>query len=259
MGFLLILTILLAPTSLYINKQLIPNDMYDPPPPTPTIHCDYCDEVFYSQSELDEHIALLHTFQCGYCDEIFFIQEELDAHIAVEHNFRCEFCSDEFYTFDELANHILSNHTYTCSICSVELHSIEAREAHIITEHGRFAYEADVVTDYLTNLQWRVGPDCGTDWNEANGWVDGLEGNWRMPTRAELHELYLAGVRDGDWGYFQNIDAWVWSGEPRGTSSAWYFDFNLGQSDWLYRDGGAEGWGFRNFDDDLRAFAIRAL
>jgi len=36
MSFLLILTILLAPASLHTGKQLIPNDMYDDPPPAPS-------------------------------------------------------------------------------------------------------------------------------------------------------------------------------------------------------------------------------
>ncbi|MCK5035517.1 MAG: formylglycine-generating enzyme family protein [Candidatus Sabulitectum sp.] len=36
MNFLLILTIFLAPASLYTGKQLIPSDMYDDPPPAPS-------------------------------------------------------------------------------------------------------------------------------------------------------------------------------------------------------------------------------
>jgi hypothetical protein len=46
-------------------------------------------------------------------------------------------------------------------------------------------------------LQWYVGPDKDTNWDEANAWVNSLSvggGGWRMPTRAELNGLYHKGM-----------------------------------------------------------------
>ena len=112
----------------------------------------------------------------------------------------------------------------------------------------RFSQSGSVITDNETNLQWRVGPDSDTDWYEAEDWVDNLGGDWRMPTLSELRELYDAGIKYADWGYFENSGLCVWSGEVRDSSSAWYFNFNGGYERWCNRDP------YR-----LRAFAVRSL
>jgi len=95
--------------------------------------------------------------------------------------------------------------------------------------------------DIDTGLEWFAGPDIDTSWYEAKSWVENFNidagGGWRMPTRAELKSLFkkeagslnmtLQLVTDG-W--------WVWSGEIKGSSSAWYFCFDAGNEQWNLRD-----------------------
>ena len=113
----------------------------------------------------------------------------------------------------------------------------------------RFSQSGSVITDNETNLQWCVSPDSDMDWYEAEDWVDNLGGDWRMPTLSELRELYDAGIKYADWGYFENSGLCVWSGEVRDSSSAWRFDFYYGYERWDYRD----------FSYNIRAFAVRSL
>lgn len=100
----------------------------------------------------------------------------------------------------------------------------------------------------FNGLQWLVGPDQGTNWDEAKAWVDGLGGNWRMPTRAELQGLWDAGISYDNWGPFENTGRLVWSGELRDSSSAWYFGFGHGGERWDGRSGAYS---------TTRAFAVR--
>ena len=116
-----------------------------------------------------------------------------------------------------------------------------------ILTRPRFNESGGTITDRSTNLQWRVGPDSSTDWYEADSWVMGLGGDWRLPTRAELQELYNAGIRYRDWGPFENSGSFVWSGEVRDSSSAWGVNFGSGYEAWLTRD----------HDYSKRAFAVR--
>ena len=42
-----------------------------------------------------------------------------------------------------------------------------------------------IVTDTKTGLEWKVGPDKDTNWDQARAWVRNLKldgGSWRMPT-----------------------------------------------------------------------------
>ncbi len=121
-----------------------------------------------------------------------------------------------------------------------------------------FTKEGEVITDNSTGLQWRVGPDENTIWNAANNWVNGLGGNWRMPTRAELRGLWDAGISSDNWGPFENSGWWVWSGEVRDSSSAWDFVFGSGTEYWDGR--GHEHWMYRSISyNGGRAFAVRSL
>lgn len=98
-------------------------------------------------------------------------------------------------------------------------------------------------------LYWQVGPDEQMTWFEAKAWVDGLGGNWRMPSRAELRGLWDAGIRSDNWGPFENSGYGVWSGEAKDSSSAWVFDFYGGGEYWSYRS---------NSDYGGRIFAVRS-
>ncbi|MBF0520712.1 MAG: DUF1566 domain-containing protein, partial [Nitrospirae bacterium] len=99
-----------------------------------------------------------------------------------------------------------------------------------------------IITDTATRLQWYVGTDMDTNWDEANLWVKSLSvgggGGWRMPARAQLKGLYDAGME---------FDHWVWSGEVYSPSEAWAFLFSNGYD--VYND--------RSDSSGGRAFAVR--
>lgn len=98
-------------------------------------------------------------------------------------------------------------------------------------------------------LQWRVGPDRDMTFDEACDWVislsDGSE--WRMPTRAELEALFLSGINTSNWGPFQTSGDNVWSGEVRGSTTAWYFYFS---------PIGYESFQDRELSEGFRTFAV---
>jgi len=114
--------------------------------------------------------------------------------------------------------------------------------------YGQFEKVGPIIRDTVTGLEWQVGPDEETTWNEAKAWVDGLGGDWRMPTRTELQDLWDSGISYGNWGPFENSGYCVWSGEVRDSSSAWYFFFATGTEYWLPRSASAKVG---------RAFAVR--
>ena len=117
-------------------------------------------------------------------------------------------------------------------------------------------YQRRVITDTKTGLQWCVGPDRDTNWNEAKSWAENLTvagGGWRLPTLDELEGIYeknkgfeYAHIDKVFWD--KNTYIWVWSGKSEGSSSAWFFGF--------YR--GNRGWYPRSFSYYRRAFAVRS-
>jgi len=94
-------------------------------------------------------------------------------------------------------------------------------------------YATGVVYDKNTGLEWYVGPDKNTNWNEAKRWVENLTvagGGWRMPTRKELRTLYKKGAGERNMTpLLKTTGWWVWSGETKGSSPAWVFAFNYGR------------------------------
>jgi hypothetical protein len=115
------------------------------------------------------------------------------------------------------------------------------------------AYACGVVYDTKTGLEWVVGPDKDTNWDEAKPWVDSLTvagGGWRMPTIVELKTLF-----EKDRGsrnmtpLLKTTGTWIWSGETKDSSLAWRFFFTDG-----YRHCGS-----RDFSYLGRAFAVRPL
>ena len=102
--------------------------------------------------------------------------------------------------------------------------------------------ENDVVVDTRNGLQWYAGPDRNTNWHEAEKWVVNLTvagGGWRMPTRDELPTLFEKerGSRNMT-PLLKTTGRWVWSGEKKGSSAAWIYDFNDGGVGWDFLDGG---------------------
>lgn len=114
------------------------------------------------------------------------------------------------------------------------------------------AYASGVVYDRNTGLEWYAGPDKKATWDEAKSWVENLNaagGGWRMPTRKELKSLYKKGAGTRNMtSLLKTTGWWVWSGETKDSSSAWYFNFYSGSDD----------WGYRSYANGLRGFAVRS-
>ena len=123
----------------------------------------------------------------------------------------------------------------------------------VIDQDSHFiAYINGIVKDTKTGLEWFVGPDRNTTWDEAKSWAESLSidgGGWRLPTLKELGTLYKEGaetlnmtplLKDSSW--------WIWSVETKDPSSAWLFSFNLGK-DYLFE---------RSSSFNFRAFAVRS-
>ncbi|MBW1754066.1 MAG: DUF1566 domain-containing protein [Deltaproteobacteria bacterium] len=108
----------------------------------------------------------------------------------------------------------------------------------VIDKGRRFiAHNNGVVYDKETGLEWYVGPDRDTTWYKAESWVKNLTvdgGGWRMPTKKELKSLYNKGAGQRNMTpLLKTTGWWVWSGEIKGSSSAWGFYFSYG-SEYLY-------------------------
>jgi hypothetical protein len=108
----------------------------------------------------------------------------------------------------------------------------------VIDKGRRFiAHNNGVVYDKETGLEWYVGPDRDTTWYKAESWVKNLivdGGGWRMPTKKELKSLYNKGAGQRNMTpLLKTTGWWVWSGEIKGSSSAWGFYFSHG-SEYLY-------------------------
>jgi len=100
----------------------------------------------------------------------------------------------------------------------------------------RFTRAKDnVITDSATGLEWYVGPDRDTTWNQAKGWTEGLSaagGGWRMPSIHELKALFQKGASQINLDpIFQFSDQSVWSGPVKDPfwRGALGFSFSAGQ------------------------------
>ncbi len=116
-----------------------------------------------------------------------------------------------------------------------------AKRGREVGQDGSFiAYSTGVVFDKNTGLEWFAGPNRKTKWNEAKAWVERLNvagGGWRMPTRDELKTLYQKGAGTDNMTPLLKTTGWfVWSGETKGSSSAWALTFNNGNEGWYGRD-----------------------
>jgi hypothetical protein len=109
-----------------------------------------------------------------------------------------------------------------------------------LLKNGTFIlFDTRVVLDTKTAREWIAGPDKATDWYEAKSWVANLTvagGGWRMPTRRELKTLYNKGVGKRNMTpLLKTTGWWVWSGETKGSLSAWGFSFSSGFEYWYPR------------------------
>lgn len=116
----------------------------------------------------------------------------------------------------------------------------------------RFVISPDgVIQDFEQGLEWIVGPDKDTNYNDAVKWVESCRvagGGWRMPTRKELRGLYQKGKGDRNIDpVFKHTGWWVWA-ELRDSSSAWVV---------LFFDGN-EYWSNHYDSSDNRVFGVRS-
>lgn len=89
--------------------------------------------------------------------------------------------------------------------------------------------EFAIFFDAKTGLEWLSGPDVDTTWAAANKWVENLTldgGGWRMPTMSELKGLYQNGNGSRNMTpLLKTTGWWIWSGEKKGNSAVWGFNF----------------------------------
>ena len=138
------------------------------------------------------------------------------------------------------------------AILLVASFSDAADKAKIIAKDDHYvSYENGIVYDKKTNLEWIVGQDKDTTWDEAKAWVESLSvegGGWRMPTIPELKALYKKGAGSSNMTpLLKSTGGSVWSGETEGSSTAWRFSFITGHEEYVDRN--------HSFYD--RGFAVR--
>jgi len=122
-----------------------------------------------------------------------------------------------------------------------------------VDRDGRFIkYPNGVVCDNKTGLEWYAGPDKETNWKRAEQWAKRLQvagGGWRLPAIKELEALYEKDVGTRNMTPLLKTTGWyVWSGETKGSSSAWGFAFSYSRKYWDTRDSPSDG----------QAFAVRS-
>ncbi len=103
-----------------------------------------------------------------------------------------------------------------------------------------------IILDSETRLQWMVGPDMDYTWFDARSWIDELEGNWRMPSKYELLDLFNAGVDIYHWGPFDNSGKYVWAFDLQSNDLSFLFSF-VPEYDFLIRHYSSEPIGIRVF------------
>jgi len=90
--------------------------------------------------------------------------------------------------------------------------------------------------DEKTNLEWQVGLDKDTTWDEAKGWIDSLGDSWRMPTIEEYKTIYKAGLGKRNIPPELETTGWYgWSDKEEDDGYAWLFHFNFGKEFWVSR------------------------
>ena len=119
-------------------------------------------------------------------------------------------------------------------------------------QHFVLMKSTGIVKDTKTGLEWKVGPNKDTNWDQARTWVQKLKldgGGWRMPTLDELKGLYKKGASPLNISPLFKTTGWqVWSDKLKDSTFAWGFYFVCG----------GKGWDGRTFPYDFRAFAVRS-
>lgn len=88
-----------------------------------------------------------------------------------------------------------------------------------------YTNDEGIIVDTETGYRWMVGPDRDMNWDQAHQWINDLEGNWRMPTKYDLWELYCHGVDIYSWGPFDNNGIYVWAFDYQSADMKYLFSF----------------------------------
>ena len=129
----------------------------------------------------------------------------------------------------------------TIPCCFLLISIVFANEDKVTAQDGTFvAYDNGVVKDNKTGLEWIVGPDKETTWNEARAWAEQLKvdgGGWRMPSKEELKTLYQKGAGTSNLTpLLKTTGQFVWSRETKDSSLAWAVSFFFSDENWFVRD-----------------------
>lgn len=112
-----------------------------------------------------------------------------------------------------------------------------------------------LILDTEKQKEWYIGPDKDMNFTEAKEWAKNLtscEGDWRLPTRDEIKDLYNPKFKVGKpWkspskkSYQAKIDPafnaigkgiWVWTGEIKDEKFSYLFSFDNGNLGWSIHD-----------------------
>jgi hypothetical protein len=101
----------------------------------------------------------------------------------------------------------------------------------------RFTSRDGAITDSKTGFQWAADPGRPMNWEEADQFVRKLKlsvySDWRLPTRAELRELYDRAYPGGVDPIFQFKGVCAWTSEKKDPATSWIFYFSDGKEDWV--------------------------
>lgn len=104
----------------------------------------------------------------------------------------------------------------------------------------RFTSQNDEITDWQTNLIWKLGADKDTDFDESQNWINSLGSGWRRPTQRELKSLFSRGEGGGMKGNMPSVfpkmgGTVVWA-EESDSKTSWYVGFMYGNVYTLGKD-----------------------
>jgi hypothetical protein len=105
----------------------------------------------------------------------------------------------------------------------------------------RFTVSNDgVITDTRTGMQWIPIPDYTFSWDGAISHVQNLRtggySDWRLPSRAELRQLFDGSSRNEITATFHiGANTWVWSSEPHDSQAIWRLNLLTGAEDFIFR------------------------
>ena len=105
--------------------------------------CTLCTKTFKIYKVLKKHMKNIHKTvieetKCSYCDEIFPTNEELEQHITSNHYgdtpYSCKLCESRFAIRDSLSKHVKSVHgekIHKCTKCDAKFSLKRALRLHI--------------------------------------------------------------------------------------------------------------------------------